>query len=214
MAVPGRALGVILPCHSVPDDEADAVSVAAHFRLPVVTVRLDAAYDTLLAACEAAGRELPPEVSASAHGPDEGAIRLAHANVKPRLRMTTLYFVANRLNYLVAGTGNRSEIAIGYFTKHGDGGVDLLPLGNLVKSEVRALAADLGVPASIINKAPSAGLWLGQTDEEEMGFTYAELEAYLNEGPRAVAPAVALKIERLGRASEHKRGLPPMPDRF
>jgi NAD+ synthase len=83
----------------------------------------------------------------------------------------------------------------------------------LLKSEVRKLAAELGVPAPIIEKAPSAGLWLGQTDEGEMGFTYAELEAYLTEGPRAVAPAVALKIERLGRASEHKRGLPPVPDR-
>jgi NAD+ synthase len=124
--------------------------------------------------------------------------------------MSTLYFVANRLNYVVAGTGNRSEIAIGYYTKYGDGGVDLLPLGMMVKSEVRALARDLGVPAAIIDKAPSAGLWLGQTDESEMGFSYAELEDYLREGPSSVAPAVAMRIERLTRISEHKRHLPPI----
>jgi NAD+ synthase len=141
---------------------------------------------------------------------DDPATRLALANVKPRLRMATLYFVANRLNYLVAGTGNRSEIAIGYYTKYGDGGVDLLPLGSLVKSEVRALARDLGVPGPVIDKAPSAGLWLGQTDEGEMGFTYAELEEYVRKGPASVAPAVAMKIERLARASEHKRHLPPI----
>ena len=106
------------------------------------------------------------------------------ANVKPRLRMATLYFVANSLNYLVAGTGNRSELTIGYFTKYGDGGVDLLPIGSLLKSEVRKLARELGVPQPIIDKPPSAGLWVGQTDEEEMGFSYADLERYLTDGPR------------------------------
>ena len=134
------------------------------------------------------------------------------ANVKPRMRMATLYFLANSLNYLVAGTGNRSELAIGYFTKYGDGGVDLLPVGHLLKSEVRALARELGVPASIIEKPPSAGLWPGQTDEVEMGFTYADLENYLTGGPETVAPALAMRIERLVRASEHKRTTPPTPD--
>jgi NAD+ synthase len=126
--------------------------------------------------------------------------------------MTSLYFIANSLNYLVAGTGNRSELTIGYFTKYGDGGVDLLPLGNLLKSEVRALARSLDVPASIIDKPPSAGLWLGQTDEAEMGFTYADLENYLTQGPEAVAPALAMRIERLVRASDHKRSLAPAPE--
>jgi NAD+ synthase len=94
------------------------------------------------------------------------------------------------------GTGNRCELALGYYTKYGDGGVDLLPLGSLVKSEVRALARDVGVPARVIDKPPSAGLWIGQTDEGEMGFTYAELEDYLRRGPEAVAPATVMKIER------------------
>jgi NAD+ synthase len=133
------------------------------------------------------------------------------ANVKPRLRMTALYYVANTLNYLVAGTGNRSELTIGYFTKYGDGGADILPIGTLLKDEVRALARELGVPEPVITKAPSAGLWLGQTDEGEMGFTYADLESYLTRGPAAVTPALAMRIERLMRATEHKRAIPPMP---
>ena len=113
--------------------------------------------------------------------------------------------------YLVAGTGNRSELSIGYFTKYGDGGVDMLPLGRLVKSEVRRLAQDLGVPREIIDKPPSAGLWAGQTDEEEMGFSYADLDGYLNGGRQSVPVAIADSIERLARASEHKRTMPPMP---
>ena len=148
-----------------------------------------------------------------ATGPvDELRGRVPLANMKPRLRMATLYFFANTLNYLVAGTGNRSEAAIGYFTKYGDGGVDLLPIGHLVKSEVRAVARELNVPSPIIERSPSAGLWMGQVDEEEMGFTYAELEHYLDEGPQGVSPALAMRIERLTRSSEHKRQLPPTPD--
>jgi NAD+ synthase len=126
--------------------------------------------------------------------------------------MTALYYAASSLNYLVAGTGNRSELAIGYFTKWGDGGVDLLPLGRLVKSQVRALAQELRVPQEILDRPPSAGLWVGQRDEDEMGFTYAELERYLTNGPMGVAPALAMKIERLVRSSEHKREMPPAPD--
>ena len=126
--------------------------------------------------------------------------------------MSTLYFVANSLNYLVGGTGNRSEASIGYYTKYGDGGVDVLPIVNLVKSEVRALAKELKVPAAIINRTPTAGLWLGQTDESEMGFSYDDLEKYLNGGAQSVSPALAMKIERLVRASEHKRRMPPAPD--
>jgi NAD+ synthase len=125
--------------------------------------------------------------------------------------MTSLYFVANALDYLVAGTSNRSELTIGYFTKHGDGAADLHPIGHLLKSEVRAIARDLGVPDSIIEKPPSAGLWPGQTDEDEIGFTYAELERYLADGPDGVAPALALRIERLVRENDHKRSLIPHP---
>jgi NAD+ synthase len=124
--------------------------------------------------------------------------------------MTSLYFLANSLNYLVAGTGNRSEITLGYYTKYGDGGVDVLPIGGLLKSEVRALGHELGVPERVIEKPPTAGLWVGQTDEAEMGFSYDALEKYLAEGPKAVPPDVAKRIERLQKASEHKRAMPPI----
>jgi NAD+ synthase len=144
-------------------------------------------------------------------GSDDGRAHLPQANLKPRLRMACLYYAANTLNYLVAGTGNRSELTIGYYTKYGDGGVDLLPIGHLLKSDVRALAADLGVPQPIIDKPPSAGLWPGQTDEDDMGFSYAQLERYLEEGPQGVPPATALRIERLVRRTDHKRALPPTP---
>jgi NAD+ synthase len=209
MAVPDGVMTVIMPAHSDPRDAEDARFVADTYGLPVMTVDLTRPLDALLVQVQQALGTWPPD---SPSADDETATRLALANLKPRLRMTTLYYVANRLNYLVAGTGNRSEIAVGYYTKYGDGGVDLLPLGSLVKSEVRALARDLRVPARIVDKPASAGLWLGQTDEGEMGFTYAELEGYLRSGPDSLVPATVMKIERLVRVSEHKRHLPPVFD--
>jgi len=208
LARPDATLAVLLPCHSDPRDEEDARLVADAFSLATVRVDLAPAYDALLAGARDA---LAPLSDREAHPPDDIRARLPLANVKPRLRMTTLYFVANTLNLLVAGTGNRSELTIGYFTKYGDGGVDLLPIGHLVKREVRELARELGVPDRVIEKPPSAGLWLGQTDEAEMGFTYADLERYLEDGPESVPPAVAMKIERLARASEHKKAPAPVP---
>lgn len=101
-------------------------------------------------------------------------------NIKPRVRMTTLYTLAQSLNYLVAGTGNLSEKMLGYFTKWGDSGNDINPIGNLTKTEVRILAKELDIPKPIINKAPSANLWKGQTDEEEMGVTYEEIDKFIN----------------------------------
>ena len=124
--------------------------------------------------------------------------------------MLTLYYIANQLSYMVAGAGNRSELSVGYFTKYGDGGVDILPLGNLVKEEVRELAGFLGVPQPIIDKPPSAGLWEGQTDEEELGLSYEELDRYLLTGE--VSGEVKERIESMITASAHKRLLPPVPD--
>ena len=210
MAAPGNVAGVLMPCHSDPTDEADARLVADHFNIPIARIDLAPAFDLLTGDLRRALASLPQEQLAAAHAADDIKARVPAANVKPRLRMTSLYFVANSLNYLVVGTGNRSELSIGYFTKYGDGGVDLLPIGGLLKSQVRAAARELGVPAAVIEKAPSAGLWLGQTDEDEMGFGYAELEDYLTKGPETVSPALAMRIERLIRQSEHKRGLAPV----
>ena len=104
---------------------------------------------------------------------------IANANLKARIRMMILYYHANDLNRLVVGTGNRTELLVGYFTKYGDGGVDILPIGDLYKTEVRMLASEIGVPTEIINKPPTAGLWAGQTDEEELGITYELLDKIL-----------------------------------
>ena len=192
-AFPHHTLGVIMPCHSDPADAEDAHVVAHHFDIPATTVDLAPVYDLLLETLSASSSDLPEN-------------RLATANLKPRLRMTTLYAFANELGYRVLGTGNRSEIAVGYYTKYGDGGVDFLPLGGLVKGEVRDLARHLGVPERIVTKPPSAGLWADQTDEAEMGLTYQELDAYLLTSE--ASPAVKAKVDAMNAASEHKRALP------
>jgi NAD+ synthase len=211
IAMPAQIIAAILPCHSDPRDEQDANLVAAHFGLHTVRLDLGPAYDLLGGDLKAMWPQIPREQAAGGTSTDIKA-RLPLANVKPRLRMSALYFIANSLNYLVAGTGNRSELTIGYFTKYGDGAADLLPLGRLLKSEVRELATSLEIPQSIIDKVPSAGLWVGQTDEDEIGFSYADLERYLIDGPDAVSPALAMRIERLIRTTEHKRAHALMPD--
>jgi NAD+ synthase len=104
---------------------------------------------------------------------------IANANLKARIRMMILYYHANDLNRLVVGTGNRTELLVGYFTKYGDGGVDILPIGDLYKTEVRMLASQLRVPQKIIKKPPTAGLWAGQTDEDELGIKYELLDRML-----------------------------------
>lgn len=212
MAAPGRVVGVMMPCHSAPSDEADARTVAEHFNIPAVLIDLAPAYDRMVEDVEAALRQVPSADPSPAVGDAEDQAPMPLANLKARLRMATLYAVAGSRGYLVAGTGNRSELMIGYFTKYGDGGVDVLPLGMLMKGQVVSLARALDVPGAIIAKPPSAGLWPGQTDEQEMGFRYVDLERYVTEGPDAISPALAMRIERLVRASEHKRTRPPMPD--
>ncbi|MHB0976743.1 MAG: NAD(+) synthase [Candidatus Aquicultorales bacterium] len=194
-AYPDDSLGVVMPCHSNPLDLEHASLLAAALKIATRTVVLDDIFDRFL---EAIGDVGPGETKSN-----------ADANLKPRLRMATLYYHANRLNYLVAGTGNKSEATVGYFTKYGDGGVDILPIGNLVKEEVYGLADYLGVPRAIIEKPPTAGLWAGQTDESEMGLAYQELDRYILTGE--AKPDVKARIERMNRASEHKRRLPLVP---
>lgn len=219
-AFPDDTLGVIMPCHSDPSDEADARLHAEQDGIRVVTIDLTSVYDTLIDSVDRAGMQLSSEQAVtdphavsdaeSVSDPDADASRkrLALANIKPRLRMTALYYVANRHNYLVVGTENLSELTVGYFTKHGDGGVDILPIANLVKSQVYDLARYLGIPDKIIQRVPGAGLWPGQTDESELGIGYDVLDEYILTG---VAPAdVKAKIDWLHRTSEHKRRRPPI----
>ena len=195
-AFPKRMLGVVMPCHSNQEDELHALALASKFSVPTKTVALDSIFDALL-------KVLPSD------GVDPVISRLAQANLKARLRMLTLYYFANQLKYLVVGSSNRSELSIGYFTKYGDGGVDLLPLGNLVKRQVKELAGFLDIPPEIINKPPSAGLWPGQTDEDDLGISYDELDCYLTTGE--AKDAVREKIEPMRAAGGHKRQPPPIP---
>lgn len=143
-------------------------------------------------------------------------------NVKARLRMTRLYAEAQSRGALVAGTGNKSELLIGYFTKHGDGGSDLLPIGDLYKSQVKTLARHLGIPPAIIEKPPSAGLRPGQTDEGDLGLSYERLDAILkgielNQSADSIvrrtgeSAADVARIAQMVRKSEHKRRPPLVP---
>lgn len=194
-AFPQSTLGVLMPCYSSPEDEEHALAVASKFPIPTKKVVLDSVYDTLFKVLSGTT--------------DTDASRLAKANLKVRLRMLSLYYFANQLKYMVVGSSNRSELAVGYFTKYGDGGVDILPLGNLVKGQVRELASFLGIPQEIIDKPPSAGLWPGQTDESDLGFSYDELDHYLLTGE--ASDKIREKIESMKTAGSHKRLLPPIP---
>lgn len=195
-AFPDDHRALIMPIRSEPQDLADARLVADACGLSACHLDLNSVYEEF-------ARVLGDSVDAE-DKPD-----LPLANLKARLRMAAVYYHANKLRYLVAGTGNRSELTIGYFTKYGDGGVDLLPLGHLVKSEVRQLATHLGVPDSIIDKPPSAGIWRGLTDEGELGFTYRELEDYLLVGN--TGDGVKDKVDARRRANAHKLRTPKMP---
>lgn len=191
LAFPEDSLGLIMPCHSNIKDEEHALLVANNLNLKVDKIDLGDTFDIIK---------------------DSATIdvynKLAIANIKPRLRMTTLYYYAQSYNYLVVGPTNRSEFIIGYFTKHGDSGVDLLPLANLTKTKIWEMARYLNIPKIIINKDPSAGLWEEQTDEEEMGFSYEILDRYIEtgQGPKEVIS----KIENMHKISTHKRKYPPI----
>ena len=193
---PQNTLAIIIPCHSLEADINDALDFINKFNIPYKIIDLSKVYDSFTHLLNDKEKE--------------GSFKLAEANIKPRLRMTTLYYFANKLNYLVVGTGNKSELMIGYFTKYGDGGADILPLGNLLKSQVRELAEYLGIPKKIINKPPSAGLWEGQTDEEEIGISYDQLDKYLKTG-KLNNKIIEKKIQDKIAKSAHKRTTPKKP---
>jgi NAD+ synthase len=156
--------------------------------------------------------------------PEAADDRMAAGNVYVRTRAVLNYFVANHENKVVLGTGNRAEAMTGYYTKYGDQAVDCNPIGNLYKQQVRQLAAHLGAPANLVTKTPSAEMWSGQTDEDEMGLDYDTLDAILAlhvDGPLSTAATVrALDVDEehvervvdLHERSAHKRAMPPAPD--
>lgn len=185
-----NVVGITMPCNSLSSDVEHAKLVADAFGIKLLEVNIAGTFNTLKNTIEA-----EHEIS-----------DLAVANIKPRLRMTTLYAVAQSLNYLVVGTDNLSEMVMGYFTKWGDGGYDFNPLGDLTMGEVLELGRELGVPEPILTKAPSAGLWEGQTDEKEMGVTYKAIEEYIKTG--TTDPASLEVIERTNKRTQHKREMP------
>ena len=177
-----------MPCFSkrnYGEDKSDGESLANSFGIQTMVVDLT---DTRAKLMEAINLELN---------------KPALNNIAPRLRMTTLYAVAAARNALVAGTGNACERYMGYFTKWGDGACDFNPIADLTVSEIYAYLRYLGAPANICAKAPSAGLYEGQTDEAEMGVSYSEVEQYMR--GEQVSDASRAIIERYHRVSEHKR---------
>jgi len=195
-AFPDNCLGLFLPCKSHITDRIHSQTLAEEFNIPYRIIELDNAYNLLITQFESYIKL------------DGVKGKLLRANIKPRLRMLTLYYSAQARNYLVLGTSNKSEISVGYATKYGDTGVDLQILGDLLKREVFELARYLKVPDVIVEKPPSGGLWLGQTDEEEMGITYEQLDNYLTckEGK----PEIVKRIEKMIEVGEHKREIPPV----
>ncbi len=187
-----RVIGVWMPAYSQQVHAEDSHKLAEAIGLNLVTVDLAAPFDAIVS-------QIAPvlELDDKTKG-----------NTKARLRMTTLYAIANQKGYLVVDTCNRSEIYVGYMTKGGDGLADINPVASLTKHEIRIIARALGVPESILTKAPSADLWANQTDEQEMGFTYEELDRFLITGE--TSPLALERIQHLHRVSEHKRR--PMPE--
>ncbi len=188
-----NTVGIIMPCSSkvnFTSDMDDGLAVARQFDIETRTVDLTDVKKEFLKAV-----------------PNGDALnKSADTNIAPRLRMLTLYTVGANENRIVAGTGNLCERYMGYFTKWGDGACDFNPIGDLAVSEVYEFLEYLKAPMSIIEKAPSAGLFEGQTDEKEMGVTYSAIERYIrtgeaNEHDRAI-------IDRYHRVSEHKRKMP------
>lgn len=196
---PRKVLGLVMPApDSLPSDAAHARQCAARWKVPAEEVSIGGILEAVLDACK--------------HEPSP----MAAANARARARMMLLYQHANTQGRLVAATGNKSELLVGYFTKHGDGAGDLHPIGDLYKTQVRILAKALGVPRAILAKPPTAGLWKGQTDEKELGLTYADLDRILlgleNQmtldgiaRSAGVPPALVRKVHGMVQRSEHKR---------
>ena len=185
-----NTVGIILPCTSkrnYDEDTADAKEVAARYNIEIRTVDLTPVKEAELKALDGVAT-----LNAA-----------ALSNIAPRLRMLTLYAVAAADNRLVAGTGNRSEAYVGYFTKWGDGAHDFNPIADLTVTEIYEFLRYLDAPKCVIEKAPSAALFDGQTDETEMGVSYAELDTYLSGS--GISEEKKTIIERLHNASEHKR---------
>jgi NAD+ synthase len=198
-AMGDNCLALIMPIKSNPKDKKDALSVAKKIGINTISVDLDKTYETL-------NKNINniKVIDKKSEG-----YKLAMANTKARLRMTTLYQFGQSLGYLVIGTDNAAEWYTGYFTKYGDGGVDLVPLINLTKGEVFEAAKILGIPQAIIDRKPTAGLVANVNDEDELKVTYKEIDAFLT--GKKISPASKKRLFHLNKVSEHKRHLAKSP---
>lgn len=199
--------GLIMPGPtSDTDNMQDAEDVAEELGIDRDVLRIDAVVDALTDAYPVA---------------EEDRVALGNAQVRSRAVLT--YMVANHEDRFVLGTGNRTEALVGYFTKYGDQAVDCNPIGHLYKTQVRQLARHIDVPDRIIDKPPTAGMWRGQTDENEIGITYPVLDAILalhvdGNVPKSrtaalldIEPEQVEDVVEMYRASQHKRAPPPTP---
>lgn len=189
--------GIIMPCSSkrnFTSDTMDANILAQQYKINTLNIDITPAKEAMLSCFE-------PVLNLGEE---------ASSNINPRLRMATLYAYAREKNLLVAGTGNKCERFVGYFTKWGDGACDFNPIGDLLVSEIYELLRYLGAPNSIIEKAPSAALKEGQTDEGDMGVTYDEIEKYICGKENEISEDACKRIERMHRISTHKRVLAPI----
>ena len=202
---PERVTGVTMPERDV-TPESDITDV----------MKLCATYDVTCDTVEITQILRVMRESLPLHDPED---RIPLGNLKARTRMVVAYHYANSLGRMVMGSSNKTELLTGYFTKYGDGGVDLMPIAGLYKTQVRQLSRSLRLPESIISKPPSAGLWPGQTDEGELGITYELLDLVLygmEMGMESPEIARDLKVEgglvemvlNRVRSTEHKRRLP------
>ena len=185
-----NTVGIILPCASKRNydrDTADANEVAQKYNIETRSVDLTPVKEAEIEAIKKATT----------------LNDAANLNMAPRIRMMTLYAIAASESRLVAGTGNRSELYVGYFTKWGDGSCDFNPIADLTVTEIYEFLRYLEAPKAVINKTPSAALFDGQTDETEMGISYAELDSFLF--GKDIAKDKKAIIEKLHKSSEHKR---------
>ncbi|BCG57217.1 ammonia-dependent NAD(+) synthetase [Paenibacillus sp. URB8-2] len=188
-------LGVFQP-YGEQEDIGHSYAVAQTFGLKTVETNIEDAVDEIA---------LETEYALKAMGQHRHMTHQGKGNIKARTRMVIQYALSFENNLLVVGTDHASEAITGFYTKWGDGAVDIAPLSSLNKRQVRQLASYLGVPAEIIEKAPTAGLWAGQTDEAELGITYEDNSDYL-EG-KTVRPEAAELLEKFYRRTAHKRGV-------
>ncbi|QLG50228.1 NAD+ synthase [Natrinema halophilum] len=200
--------GLVLPATvSSEGHMSDAERVAQILEISYDVIEIEPLVDSLLSAY-----------------PEAEGDREAVGNARARIRAVLNYLVANHESRLVVGTGNRSEAAVGYFTKYGDGAVDCHPIGNLYKGQVRQLAHHVGVPEELAEKTATAELWADQTDEDELGISYEMLDDILAthiDGPLSVAATCRLleideetveMVRRMYEQTEHKRNAPPAPE--